>query len=227
MALPILEVPTYELKLPSTGKKIKYRSFLVKEEKILMIANETGEIEDQKRAIGQIIANCSFGELDYKDMPTFDVEYLFLNIRSKSVGESVDISVLCPDDKKTRTDININISDIKCDKPKKNANIIKLNNTVGLVMKYPTMDIREDLDDGFKVIVKCIESVYDEETIYSLDDFSKEEVSNFIDSMSSAQLEMVSDFFDNIPKVYKDVEVINPKTKVKSKVRLEGMETFF
>ena len=227
MALPILEVPTYELKLPSTGKKIKYRSFLVKEEKILMIANETGEVEDQKRAIGQIITNCSFGELDYKDMPTFDVEYLFLNIRAKSVGETVDLSVLCPDDKTTRIDINININDIKCDKPKKNANIIKLNDDIGLVMKYPTMDIREDLDDGFKVIIKCIESVYDENTIYSLDDFSKEEVSDFIDSMNSTQLEMIGNFFDNMPKVYKDIEVINPKTKVKSKVRLEGMETFF
>ena len=227
MALPILEVPTYELKLPSTGKKIKYRSFLVKEEKILMIANETGEVEDQKRAIGQIITNCSFGELDYKDMPTFDVEYLFLNIRAKSVGETVDLSVLCPDDKTTRIDINININDIKCDKPKKNANIIKLNDDIGLVMKYPTMDIREDLDDGFKVIINCIESVYDENTIYSLDDFSKEEVSDFIDSMNSTQLEMIGNFFDNMPKVYKDIEVINPKTKVKSKVRLEGMETFF
>jgi len=227
MALPILEVPTYELKLPSTGKKIKYRSFLVKEEKILMIANETGEVEDQKRAIGQIITNCSFGELDYKDMPTFDVEYLFLNIRAKSVGETVDLSVLCPDDKTTRIDINININDIKCNKPKKNANIIKLNDDIGLVMKYPTMDIREDLDDGFKVIIKCIESVYDENTIYSLDDFSKEEVSDFIDSMNSTQLEMIGNFFDNMPKVYKDIEVINPKTKVKSKVRLEGMETFF
>jgi hypothetical protein len=227
MALPILDVPTYELKLPSSGKKIKYRSFLVKEEKILMIANETGETEDQKRAIGQIISNCTFGELDYENMPTFDVEYLFINIRSKSVGETVDLSVLCPDDKITRVDVNINIDDIKCKKPKKNSNIIKLNETVGIVMKYPTMSMKIEEKDGFRIVADCIESIYDEDTVYATADFSKDEIDTFIDSMTQFQLEMVSDFFDDIPKVYKDIEVMNPKTKVKSKVRLEGMETFF
>lgn len=227
MALPILEVPTYELKLPSSGKKIRYRSFLVKEEKILMIANETGETEDQKRAIGQIIANCTFGELDYEDMPTFDVEYLFINIRAKSVGETVDLSVLCPDDKETRVDVNINIDDIKCKKPKKNSNVIKLNETIGIVMKYPTMSMKVEEKDGFRIVAECIESIYDEDTVYATTDFSKDEIDTFIDSMTQSQLEMVSEFFDGIPKVYKDIEVMNPKTKVKSKVRLEGLETFF
>jgi hypothetical protein len=227
MALPILDVPTYELKLPSSGKKVKYRSFLVKEEKILMIANETGEIEDQKNAIGQIITNCTFGELNYEDMPTFDMEYLFINIRSKSVGESVDLSVLCPDDKKTRVDITINLDDIKCKKPKKNSNVIKLNKTVGVIMKYPTMSMRADEADGFEILSNCIESVYDEDTVYSTVDFSKDEIDTFIDSMTQSQLEDVGSFFDDMPKVYYDVEVTNPNTKVKSKVRLEGMKTFF
>jgi hypothetical protein len=227
MALPILEVPTYELKLPSSGKKIRYRSFLVKEEKILMIANETGEIDDQKRAIGQIITNCTFGELDYEDMPTFDVEYLFINIRAKSVGETVDLSVLCPDDKITRIDVNISLDDIKCKKPKKNFNVIKLNETIGVVMKYPTLRMKVDEKDGFRIVAECIESIYDEDTVYATADFSKDELDTFIDSMTQSQLEMVSDFFDGIPKVYKDIEVTNPKTKVKSKMRLEGMETFF
>jgi hypothetical protein len=227
MALPILEVPIYELKLPSSGKKIKYRSFLVKEEKILMIANETGEIEDQKRAIGQIITNCTFGELDYEEMPTFDVEYLFINIRAKSVGETVDLSVLCPDDKETRVDVNISLDDIKCKKPKKNFNVIKLNETIGIIMKYPTLRMKVDEKDGFRIVAECIESIYDEDTVYATADFSKDELDTFIDSMTQTQLEMVSEFFDGIPKVYKDIEVMNPKTKVKSKVRLEGMETFF
>jgi hypothetical protein len=227
MALPILDVPTYELKLPSSGKKIKYRSFLVKEEKILMIANETGEIDDQKRAIGQIITNCTFGELDYKYMPTFDVEYLFINIRSKSVGETVDLSILCPDDKKTRVDVNISIDDIKCKKPKKNSNVIKLSDTIGLVMKYPTMNMQADESDGFSIVADCIESIYDEDTVYATTDVSKDELDTFIDSMTQLQLEKVSGFFDDIPKVYKDIEVTNPNTKVKSKIRLEGMETFF
>jgi hypothetical protein len=227
MALPILEVPTYELKLPSSGKKIRYRSFLVKEEKILMIANETGEIDDQKRAIGQIITNCTFGELDYEDMPTFDVEYLFINIRAKSVGETVDLSVLCPDDKITRIDVNISLDDIKCKKPKKNFNVIKLNENIGVVMKYPTLRMKVDEKDGFRIVAECIESIYDEDTVYATADFSKDELDTFIDSMTQSQLEMVSDFFDGIPKVYKDIEVTNPKTKVKSKMRLEGMETFF
>jgi hypothetical protein len=227
MALPILDVPTYELKLPSSGKKIKYRPFLVKEEKILMIANETGEIEDQKRAIGQILTNCTFGKINYEDMPTFDVEYLFINIRSKSVGETVNISVLCPDDDKTRVDTIVNLDDIKCENIKKNSNIIKLTDNIGIIMKYPTMNIQVEEEEEFKIILKCVESIYDEDTVYDASDFSAVELEEFIDSMTQAQLEMVGDFFKNMPKVYKNIEVMNPKTKVKSKVRLEGLQTFF
>ena len=172
MALPKLKTSIYELTLPSTGKKIKYRSFLVKEEKILMIANETGESEDQKRAIGQIIENCTFDKLDYEDMPTFDIEYLFIKIRSKSVGETVDLSILCPDDKTTRVDVNINLEEIKCNKPKKGSNIIKLTDVVGLTMKYPTISMKVDEKDGFRIVADCIESIYDEETVYTLSDFS-------------------------------------------------------
>jgi hypothetical protein len=143
------------------------------------------------------------------------------------VGETVDLSVLCPDDKKTRIDVNISLDDIKCKKPKKNFNVIKLNETIGVVMKYPTLRMKVDEKDGFRIVAECIESIYDEDTVYATADFSKDELDTFIDSMTQSQLEMVSDFLDGIPKVYKDIEVTNPKTKVKSKMRLEGMETFF
>lgn len=227
MALPILKVPTYELKLPSNGQKIKYRPFLVKEEKLLMIANDTGETEDQKRAIGQIIVNCSFGELDYNTMSTFDVEYMFINIRSKSVGEMVELSVLCPDDRVTRVDIEVNLAEIKCPKPKKNSNIIKLTEDIGVIMMYPTMNMKIDEMDGFDVICGCIDSVYDGDSVYSAADFSEDEIVDFVDSMTQQQLKLVSEFFDDMPKVYKKIEVTNPKTKVKSEITLEGMETFF
>jgi hypothetical protein len=225
MSLPQIQAPIYELKLPSNGKKIKFRSFLVKEEKLLMIANETGEEEERLTAVSQIINNCTFGKLNAREMAVFDVEYLFLQLRAKSVGETVEIKVLCPDDKKSYADVTVNIEDIKCSKPKKDANIIKLDETVGIILKYPTIDSSADTIIG--ALRDSIESIFDLETVFNTSDFSEEEITQFIESMTQKQLMKVVDFFENIPKVKLKVEVINPNTKVKSEVELEGLNSFF
>jgi hypothetical protein len=226
MALPVLQVPTYELTLPSNSKKIKFRSFLVKEEKLLMIANETGEESERILAITQIIENCTFGKLDAKVMPAFDVEYLFLKLRSKSIGESVDIKILCPDDKETYADVTINLDNIKCKKPKKNANIIKLDDSVGIILKYPGI-LTTTSDSTVETVSGLIESIYDGDTIFDSSDFSKEEISKFVESMTQKQLQLIVGFFENIPKIEISVDVINPKTKIKSTVKLEGLDSFF
>jgi hypothetical protein len=226
MALPVLQVPTYELTLPSNSKKIKFRAFLVKEEKLLMIANETGEESERILAITQIIENCTFGKLDAKVMPAFDVEYLFLKLRSKSIGESVNIKILCPDDKETYVEVTVNLDDIVCKKPKKNANVIKLDSTVGIILKYPGI-LTKSSDSTVDAVSELIESIYDGDTVFDSVDFSQEEISKFVESMTQKQLQLIVDFFENIPKIGISVDVINPKTKIKSTVKLEGLDSFF
>jgi len=226
MVLPVLQVPTYELTLPSNSKKIKFRSFLVKEEKLLMIANETGDEKERIIAVSQIIENCTFNKLDAKVMPAFDVEYLFLKLRSKSIGESVDIKILCPDDKETYADVTINLDDIICKKPKKNSNIIKLDDSVGIILKYPGIDTKTE-GSTVDVVGDLIESIYDGDTVFDAVDFSKDEISKFVESMTQKQLQLIVSFFENIPKIEISVDVINPKTKIKSTVKLEGLDSFF
>lgn len=228
MALPVLQVPTYELTLPSNSKKVKFRSFLVKEEKLLMIANETGEEDERRIAISQIIDNCTFGKLDANKMPAFDIEYLFLQLRAKSVGESVDLKILCPDDSLTYAEVSINLMDIKCKKPKKKANVISLDDSVGVVMKYPTIaTVIGESDSPVDVIIDSIESIYDGDTIFESSDFSRDEITAFVETMSQKQLQSVSSFFENIPKVSITIKVKNPKTDVESDVTLEGLDSFF
>jgi hypothetical protein len=226
MALPVLQVPTYELTLPSNSKKIKFRSFLVKEEKLLMIANETGEEKERILAVSQIIENCTFNKLDAKVMPAFDVEYLFLKLRSKSIGESVDIKILCPDDKETYAEVTVNLDDITCKKPKKNSNIIKLDESVGIILKYPGINTKTE-GSTVDVVGDLIESIYDGDTVFDAVDFSKDEISKFVESMTQKQLQLIVGFFENIPKIGISVDVINPKTKIKSTVKLEGLDSFF
>jgi hypothetical protein len=228
MALPVLKAPTYELTLPSNSKKIKFRSFLVKEEKLLMIANETGDVEERRIAISQIIDNCTFGKLDADSMPIFDVEYLFLKLRSKSIGEFVDVRVLCPDDKETYAEVSVNLEDIKCRKPKKRANILSLNDDVGVIMKYPTISTSiTESSSVIDVIVESIESIFDGETVFDATDYNETELTEFVESMTQKQLQNISDFYSNMPKVSLTVKVLNPKTKVESDVSLEGLESFF
>lgn len=228
MALPKLQVPTYELTLPSNSKKVKFRSFLVKEEKLLMIANETGEEDERRLAISQIIDNCTFSKLDATKLPAFDIEYLFLQLRAKSVGESVELKILCPDDNLTYTDVVINLMDIKCKKPKKNSNVIKLDDSVGVVMKYPTIStVIGESDSPVDVIIDSISSIYDGDSVFDSADFSRDEIAAFVETMSQKQLQSVSSFFENIPKVSITIKVKNPKTDVESNVTLAGLDSFF
>jgi len=226
MALPKLQVPTFELKLPSNGKKIKYRSFLVKEEKLLMIANETGNEEERSIAISQIIENCTFSKLNAFEMPTFDLEYLFLNIRSKSVSEIAEVKVLCPDDNETYVPVSIDLNDVKCRSIKKNENIIKLDDSVGVVLKYPTIKTEES-DDPVTTICGLIGSIYDSDNVFEREDFTEEELRTFIESMSQKQLNLIAKFYENIPRITIDVPIVNPKTQVESKVTLIGLDSFF
>ena len=230
MALPKLQTPTYELKLETLDSPIQFRPYLVKEEKILMIASETGDEKSIIRALTQIVKSCTFNKIDVESLPVFDIEYLFLNIRSKSVGETVKINVTCPDDKKTTVSKEVNINDVKVKKNENHKNIIDVNDTIKIVMKYPTLKEITSIDtrkteDLFKVIPKCIKSVYEGEKI--IEDFTDEEISDFVNNLNSKQFKSVQDFFMTMPRLKHDIEVDNPVTKVKSTVTLEGVQSFF
>lgn len=230
MALPKLNTPTYELKLISLDSPIQFRPYLVKEEKILMIASETGDEKSIIRALTQIVKSCTFDKVDVESLPVFDIEYLFLNIRAKSVGEVVKINVTCPDDKKTTVPKEININDVKIHKSENHKNVIDINDTIKVVMKYPTLKDVTNLDTNnteelFKVIPKCIKSVYEGEKI--IEDFTDNEINDFVNNFNSGQFKKVQDFFVSMPRLKHDVEVDNPVTKVKSTVTLEGVQSFF
>ena len=220
MALPVLNNPNYEMELPSTGEKIEYRPFLVKEQKILMMAMESKDTSAQSKAVIDIIKNCTFGTINDKveQLPTFDIEYMFLQIRSKSVGESIEINVTCEDDGETKVPVEINLEDIKVIKTEEHSNVIPITDKIGMTMKYPTMkqlmkyDIGKiDATEGtFKIIGDCLESIYDEETVY--DDMSQKEVNEFIEQMTTEQFQKVSNFFQTMPKLKHTVKVTNPNT---------------
>ena len=234
MTLPTINVPTYELEVPSTKEKITYRPFLVKEEKILLTAMETGgEPNDLIRALKQIITNCVTSEVNIDLLATFDLEYIFLNLRARSVGEIAKVSILCPDDEETPVEVEIPLEEIKVDFPKGHSNKIQLTDTIGLTMKYPDFTIAS-LEGGdrtteymFNVIKRCIVQITEGEQIFEQVDFSDKELDDFIDSLSTKQLEGVQNFFDTMPKLKHEVKVTNPKTKKKSTVVLEGLDAFF
>ena len=230
MALPKLQTPTYELKLETLDSPIQFRPYLVKEEKILMIASETGDEKSIIRALTQIVKSCTFNKIDVESLPVFDIEYLFLNIRSKSVGETVKINVTCPDDKKTTVSKEVNINDVKVKKSENHKNVIDINDTIKMIMKYPTLKDITNLDtkkteELFKVIPKCIKSVSEGEKI--IEDFTDEEISDFVNNLNSVQFKSIQDFFMTMPRLKHDIEVDNPVTKVKSTVTLEGVQSFF
>jgi hypothetical protein len=230
MALPKLNTPTYELKLISLDSPIQFRPYLVKEEKILMIASETGDEKSIIRALTQIVKSCTFDKVDIESLPVFDIEYLFLNIRGKSVGEIVKLNVTCPDDKKTTVSKEININDVKVQKNENHNDIININDTIKIIMKYPTLKDVTNLDtkkteELFKVIPKCIKSVYEGEKI--IEDFTDEEINDFVNNLNSGQFKSIQDFFETMPRLKHDIEVDNPVTKTKSTVTLEGVQSFF
>ena len=237
MALPILETQSYELTLPSADVKVKYRPFLVKEEKVLLQALES---EDQKQivnALKEIVSACTFGSLNVDDLPTFDLEFIFLQIRAKSVGEVAKLKVLCPDDKKTYADIEIDLTkvEVQVDDSHTNNIVIDENKKIGMIMKYPTlgsvdpsMDFtKEQTNKIFQLIGNSIYQVYEGDKIYSTTDYTKEELNKFIESLSTKAFGDIQNFYNTMPKLIHEVEIENPKTKVKSKVTLQGLTDFF
>ena len=233
MALPKLNTLTYELELPSSGEKLKYRPFLVKEQKALMIAQESEDDKLIENTFAQIINDCVFDDVDPYTMPMFDIEYLFLRIRGKSVGEKVKLNLLCPDDEKTRVDVEVNLEEVDIQMSEEHTNIIKLTEDINIIMKYPCLKDMAGFDDTgevssiFDMIKRCIFEVRDGETVYNKVDISEKELDDFIDSMSTENFDHVSKFFETMPKLYHEVEVKNPKTKKKNKIPIEGLQSFF
>ena len=236
MALPILTTPTYELEIPSTEEKIKYRPFLVKEEKILLIALESNENLDIVQAVKTIVDDCTFNKLDLGNLPMFDVEYIFLQIRAKSVGEVSKLKILCQDDMETYTDYEINLTDIEVEVIEGHTNKIELTDKMGIIMKYPTIDSFQSTgitsissSNMLDVISSCILQIYDkkgEEVHYAKDQTAKELI-DFIEQLSSQQFKDLQKFFDTMPRLKHTIMVENPKTKVKNKIELNGLNDFF
>ena len=234
MALPVLNNPNYEMELPSTGEKIEFRPFLVKEQKILMMAMESDDTSSQSKAVVDIIKNCTFGKLDDKldKLPTYDIEYMFLQIRQKSVGETIDITVTRQDDGETKVPVTLNLEDIKVVKTEGHTNVIMITDKIGLNMKHPTMkqilsyDLTkmDNMESTFDIIQDCLESIFDEETVY--EDMSRKEMSEFIEQMTTDQFEKVTGFFTTMPKLKHTVKVTNPNTGVENEIVLEGMQSF-
>jgi hypothetical protein len=232
MALPKLASAKYELTLPSTGDKVEYRPFLVKEEKALMMAQQAGDNASLVRAVEDIVDSCTFGKLSVKKLPFFDIEYIFIQLRAKSVGEKSTVSVLAPDDEETHATVDVNLSEIQCVKDKDHTNEIKITDTIGIVMKYPTMSTFMDIEEdetkaAFDIIKGSIDSIYDAENVYSRNDMDEKELDEFIESMDHSQFQKLQEFFDSMPRVKHEVEIENPKTGVKSKVLLQGLQSFF
>ena len=238
MPLPTISTPTYELTLPSSNRKIKYRPFLVKEEKILIIAMETQDTKQIARAVKDVLSKCILTKgIKVDKLATFDIEYLFLNIRGKSVGEHIEVMVTCPDDEKTQVPMSINIDDIKIKKEKDHSTDITLDDTYTLRMKYPSLSefIKNNFDsmtdmkveDTFELISSCIDQVYSEEETWSHQECTKKELSDFVESLNSNQFKMVENFFTTMPKLYNTVKFTNPNKKVDSEIKLEGLQSFF
>jgi len=236
MALPKLTTPTYELEIPSTDDKIKYRPFLVKEEKILMMAMESKSSADITQAVKDIVSECTFNKVKIDDMPMFDVEYIFLNIRSKSVGEVSKLKLLCPDDGKTYANVEVKLSEVKVQVGDDHTNKIDLGNGMGMIMKYPTIDsFKEsgikDINPGnmLEVISTCILQIFEDEgkKVYDTKDQTKQEVIDWIEQLNSKQFKDVQNFFETMPKLKHDIKIKNPKTKKESTITLNGLNDFF
>ena len=238
MPLPTIATPTYELELPSTGKKIKYRPFLVKEEKLLVLALETENTKDISTAIKTVLKNCIQSRgVKVENLPTFDIEFLFLNIRGKSVGEEVEVNLIAPDDEETQVPVTINLDDIQIQKTEEHTNKVKLDDALTMEMKYPSLDqfIKSNfdfteevnMDQSFDLIASCIDKIYNEEEVWSTADCTKKEVKEFLEQMNSMQFKEIEKFFETMLKFSHSVTFTNPKTKVESTVVLEGLSSFF
>ena len=238
MPLPKVSTPTYELELPSTGQTIEYRPFLVREEKLLVLSLESEDMKEITKAIKTVIKSCiKTKNIKVESLPTFDIEFLFLNIRGKSVGEQVEVKITAPDDGETPIDVTINIDDIKVKKNDKHTNKIKIDDNLIMEMKYPSLDqfIKSNfdfsegnnIDQSFDMIADCVDKIYNQEEIWSTADVTKKEVVEFLEQLNTMQFKEIEQFFDTMPRLSHEVKVKNPKTKVESTVVLEGLASFF
>ena len=238
MPLPKIATPTYELELPSTGETIKYRPFLVKEEKLLVLALESEDTKQITTAIKAVLKSCIQTKgIKVEALPTFDIEYLFLHIRGKSVGEELEVNVICPDDEETQVKVKINLDSIEIEKNEDHNNQIKLDDNLMMEMKYPSLDefIKNNfdfketnqMDQSFALIGSCIDKIYNEEEVWATADCTKKEVNDFLEQMNSSQFKEIETFFETMPKLSHTIKIKNPKTKVESDVVLEGLASFF
>jgi len=238
MPLPKISTPTYELDLPSNGKTIKYRPFLVREEKLLVLAMESEDPKQITSAIKAVIKNCiETRGIKVETLPTFDIEYLFLNIRGKSVGEEVELNIICQDDGTTTVPVKILLDDIKVLKNPEHTNKIKLDDSLVMEMKYPSLDqfIKSNfdfnsdnaMDQSFDLISSCIDKIYNEEEVWDAGDVTKKELEDFLEQMNSSQFKQIEKFFETMPKLSHTIKVTNPNTGVESEVTLEGLSSFF
>ena len=239
MPLPKINTPTFELTLPSTGKKIKYRPFLVREEKILIMAMESEDMTQITDAIIQIIGDCILTEgVKVQSLATFDIEYIFLNVRAKSVGETVDVNVTCPDDGETQVEMSIDIDTIKIQKTRGHKNIIKLDDQLSMKLRYPSLDQfvesnfetnkdSSEVAQSLSMITSCVDMIYNAEESWEASDYSKKELDEFIGQLNTKQFKQIEKFFSTMPKLSHKLMVTNPKTKVESEVVLEGLASFF
>jgi hypothetical protein len=241
MPLPKVPTPTYELTLLSTGKVVKYRPFLVGEEKILIIAIESANTDEITEAVKNVLKSCILTKtVKIESLPSFDIEYLFLNIRAKSIGETVDVMITCPDDNETQVEHTVNIADVKLEIPEGHTEIIDLGEELYLKMRYPSL--REFIDNNFvfskqnnsemiqktfEIVSSCIEQVYNKEESWSISDCTTQEVVEYLQTLTSMQFKQIENFFETMPKLSYKTEVVNPKTKVKSEVIIEGLSSFF
>ena len=233
MALPRVNTPDYTLELPSTGETIKYRPFLVKEQKILMMAQDTKDEAQLADAMGTLVSSCTYGTLDASTSPLFDIEYVFLKIRSKSVGSKVDLMVVCPDDEKTQAKVSLDLDDINVTMTDDHINEVQVNDKVKVVFRYPILhDLKgltenpTDVDRVFHVLNRCISEIHFGDDVYQRSDMTEKDIDEFVDQLTTEQFERMSDFFNSMPKLRHAIKVTNPKTKVKSEVVLEGLESF-
>ena len=237
MPLPKIATPTYELELPSTGKNIKYRPFLVKEEKVLLLAMESEDTKQITTAIREVLKSCiSTRGVKIEELPTFDIEFLFLNIRGKSVGEDIEVTLTAPDDEETRVDVTIDVSDIKVQKTKGHTNKIQLDPNLMMEMKYPSLDQfiqnnfsieQQGMDQSFELIASCVDKIYNDEEVWVAADVTKKELIGFLEQMNSIQFKEIEKFFETMPKLSHEVKFENPNTGKENTVVLEGLSSFF
>tara|TARA_B100000214_G_C23769334_1_gene536014 strand:+ start:22 stop:741 length:720 start_codon:yes stop_codon:yes gene_type:complete len=238
MPLPKIATPTYELELPSTEQPVNYRPFLVKEEKLLVLALESEDTKQITTAIKSVLKSCVLTKgIKVEHLPTFDIEYLFLHIRGKSVGEEIEVNITCPDDEITQVPVTLNLDDIKVQKNDNHNNQIKLDDNLMMELKYPSLDQfiknnfdfdeKNQMEQSFDLIGTCIDKIYNEEEVWATADCTKKEIKEFLESMNSSQFKEIENFFETMPKLSHTIKVTNPKTKVEGEVELEGLASFF